>query len=241
MLILYRIYQFCFAFPLLLVLTIVTALVTGFGSIIFRGTWWGYYPPHLWSRAFCILSLVKVRIHGRENITENRSYVFIANHQGAYDIFAIYGYLGHRFKWMMKKSLEKMPFIGFACRCAGQIFVDNSSSAAVLRTMHEAESQLRDGISLVVFPEGSRTYTGKMGRFNRGAYQLSREFSMPLVPVTIDGAFEVLPRTAILPRYGTINLIIHRPVPAPETDAAMAEVMKKTFDTIKSGLPERYK
>lgn len=240
MLILYRIYQFCFAFPLLLVLTIITALVTGIGSMLFRGTWWGYYPPHLWSKAFCILSLVKVKVSGLENINPRQSYVFIANHQGAYDIFAVYGYLGHRFKWMMKKSLEKIPFIGFACRCAGHIFVDNSSSAAIIKTMHAAESQLKDGISLVVFPEGSRTRTGKMGRFKRGAYQLACEFKMPMVPVTIDGAYEVMPRTSLLPRYGTIRLTIHKPIAPPTEESEIHELMNTTFNTIRNGLRKQW-
>ncbi len=240
MLILYRIYQFCFAFPVLLVLTIITALVTAAGSIVSRNGWWGYYPPHLWAKAFCLLSLVRVKVTGHENIDRKRSYVFIANHQGAYDIFAIYGYLDHRFKWMMKKSLEKIPFVGFACKCAGHIFVDNSSSTAIINTMRAAESQLKNGGSLVVFPEGSRTFTGKMGRFKRGAYQLASEFKMPLVPVTIDGAFEVMPRTAILPKYGKIILTIHKPVDAPLTDSEIHETMKDTFETIRSGLREQW-
>lgn len=240
LLILYRIYQFCIAFPLLLALTVITALTTGFACIITRDRRWGYYPAHIWARAFCILSFVKVEVTGRENISAKKSYVFVANHQGAYDIFSIYGYLNHEFKWMLKKSLERIPLVGFACRCAGHIFVDNSNYAALLHTMHAAESELRDGDSLVVFPEGSRTYTGKMGRFKRGAYQLAREFQIPLVPVTIDGAFSVLPRTGLLPHWGTIRLTIHRPVEAPKPDADLTPCMNETFDLIHSALPAKW-
>lgn len=240
MIILYRIYQFCFAFPILIVWTIITALATGFGSILFGGKWWGYYPPHLWSRLFCILNFVKVSVIGRENITEKKSYIFVANHQGAFDIFAVYGYLNHKFKWMMKKSLRKMPFIGFACSSAGHIFVDNSSSAAVLHTIKAAENMLKNGESLVVFPEGSRTYTGKMGRFKRGAFQLSLEFHLPIVPVTIDGAFQVLPRTKLLPHWGEIKMIIHQPIAAVKEGDEMSGVIKETFNVIHDSLPAKF-
>ena len=112
-------------------------------------------------RICCALTLVRVKVSGRENIDPHTSYVFVANHQGAYDIFSIYGYLNHNFKWMMKKGLRKIPAVGGACAIAGHIFVDNSSPAAIRQTMEKAEHTLRDGMSLVVFPEGSRTFTGK--------------------------------------------------------------------------------
>jgi len=109
MLILYRIYQVVVMLPVLLVLTILTATATILFSAIGLGRSMGYYLPEWWARAFCALTLVRVRVRGRENIRQGQSYVFVANHQGAYDIFAIYGYLGHNFRWMMKKSLEAHP------------------------------------------------------------------------------------------------------------------------------------
>ena len=121
--------------------------------------------------------------------------MFVPNHQGAFDIFLIYGFLGRNFKWMMKKSLRKIPFVGKACESAGHIFVDRSSPKKVLATMRQAESSLKDGVSLVVFPEGARTFTGHMGYFKRGAFQLADELQLEVVPVTIDGSFEILPRT----------------------------------------------
>lgn len=239
MIIIYRIYFILIALPLLLCATILTALTTAIGCTVFQSAWFGYYPPHIWSRVFCILSLVRVKINGAENVDKNKQYVFVANHQGAYDIFSIYGYLGHRFKWMMKKSLEKIPLVGFACKKAGHIFVDNSSSANLIHTMRAAENQLKDGVSLVVFPEGSRTKNGKIQRFKRGAYQLSREFKLPLVPITIDGAYKVMSRNAVLPTYGTIILTIHKPVPPPEyPDGDLKPAMEKTFEEICKSLPK---
>lgn len=204
--------------PLMLVATAVAAVVTALGCMAFGGRWWGYRPPMVWSRIMCALTLVRVEVSGRENIEPGRSYVFVANHQGAYDIFTIYGYLGHNFRWMMKKSLERIPLVGWACKRAGQIFVDNHSPAGIARTMKAAERQLSGGMSLTVFPEGARTFTGEVGRFKRGAYTLATEFGLPVVPLTIDGAFAVMPRTAKVPRYGRIKLTIHKPIEASRPD-----------------------
>lgn len=198
--------------PVLLAATFITAIIAIFGASIGLGRSWGYYCPRVWAKLFCIMTFVRVEVSGRENIAKDQSYVFVANHQGAYDIFAIYGYLNHQFRWMMKKSLEKIPLVGYSCKAIGQIYVDNSSPAAIRETMAAAEKQLSQGMSVVVFPEGSRSRDGKVGRFKKGAYALALEFSLPVVPITIDGAYAVMPRTAILPHWGTIKLTIHKPI-----------------------------
>ena len=237
----YYIYLICVAMPILLVATILCALLTSVGTIVFGGKWWGYYPARYWARLFCILTLVNVKVNGNVNYDPEKSYVFVANHQGAYDIFSIYGYLNHNFKWMMKKSLEKIPLVGFACRRAGHIFVDNSDVSAIKSTMQCAEKELKNGMSLVVFPEGSRTRTGKIGRFKRGAFQLAQEFSLPIVPITINGSFEVMPRTTLLPRYGKITLTIHNPILPPENDAEIRSKINEAFNAVYSDLDQRYK
>ena len=97
--ILYITYQVCFALPILLVLTILTALVTIIGSLIGGAHTWGYYPGKIWSQLICYILLIPVEVHGREKIHKRTSYVFVPNHQGAFDIFLIYGFLGRNFKW----------------------------------------------------------------------------------------------------------------------------------------------
>lgn len=241
MIVLYRIYQIFIMLPVVLLTTILVALLTIVGCSLGGGRWWGYYPAMFWGKVWCWFSLVKVTVSGRENIDKNTSYVFVSNHQGAYDIFSIYGYLGHTFRWMMKKSLEKIPFVGFACRKAEQIFVDNSSPIAVRQTMAEARERLRDGMSLVVFPEGTRSRNGKMSKFKKGAYQLATQFELPIVPITIDGAYDILPKDAKLPRWGHIKITIHKPVPVAEDGVDVQMLMDETFNTIHEALSPRYK
>lgn len=237
MLVLYRIYQCIIMIPLLVVATFLAATTTIIGSALGAGRIFGYYPAMIWARIFCWLTFVRVTVKGRDNIDPRTSYMFVANHQGAYDIFSIYGYLGHQFRWMMKKELEKIPFVGYSCRVSGHIYVDNSSPSGVRKTMETAERQLRGGMSLVVFPEGARTWDGKMRKFKRGAYKLAAEFGLPMVPITIDGSFAVLPRFKKLPHWGHITLTIHKPLPAPTDEHQLAESMEATREAIISSLP----
>lgn len=237
--ILYRIYQVVVMMPVLLVATFLAALITIIGCFMGLHRTWGYYPAHFWARLFCIMTFVRVKVTGRENIDPDTSYVFVANHQGAYDIFAIYGYLNHNFKWMMKKSLEKIPFVGYACKKSGHIMVDKSSSVGIQQTMTAAKNRLKNGMSLVVFPEGSRSKTGKMARFKKGAFALATEFGLPIVPITIDGAYDIMPRSAKLPRPGSVRVTIHPPLAVEGKD--MTELMTASYDAISSALPDKYK
>lgn len=236
MIYLFRIYQFLIAFPLLIVSTLLASVVTIVMCIPTNGRFWGYYPAKLWAVSFCILNFVRVRVKGRENIDKKTSYVFVANHQGAFDIFSIYGYLGHNFRWMMKASLRKIPFVGYACYKGGHIFVDRSNSTSIRHSMEKASRQLSDGMSLVVFPEGSRSRTGSVGAFKRGAFLLAAELCLPVVPVTIDGAYDVMPRSAKLPRPGRITLTIHSPIMPVDGSHDLDRLMEESRNAILSAL-----
>ncbi len=230
-------YQWLIAMPILLILTIITALITLIGCRLGNGNFWGYYPAHIWAKLICIITLVRIEVRGRENINPNTSYVFVANHQGAYDIFLIYGYLNHNFKWMMKKSLRKIPFVGSACAAAGHIFVDKGSAGQLKGTMKQAEATLQGGMSLVVFPEGARTGDGKMHPFKRGAYTLAVEFNLPVVPLTIDGAFKVMHRDTYNITPGKIILTIHPPIYPKEGESHNLDMlMKQSYQAIESAL-----
>lgn len=236
--ILYFVYQWLIAGPLFLVATILTALITVIGSAFGNRDFWGYYPPRLWSRFTCRIFLMKVKVSGRENIDSDTSYVFVANHQGAYDIWVIYGYLNHNFKWLMKKSLEKIFLVGTACRSAGHIFVDDSSLAGIKDTLASSEKALKGGMSLVIFPEGSRTFDGKMIPFKRGAFMLAAEFGLPVVPLTIDGSFRAMPRTTYNMHPTTIRLTIHKPIYPGERGFNTKRLMEQCREEIQSKLPE---
>ena len=240
--ILYLLYTLLIAAPILLVATILTALTTILGSVVGDAKYWGYMPGKIWSKLICTVLFIPVQVTGREHLNKDKSYVFVANHQGAFDIFLIYGYLHCNFRWMMKKSLRNLPLIGKACVNAGHIFVDRSGPTKVKQTITQAKDSLREGVSVVVFPEGARTFTGHMGYFKRGAFQLAANLELDVVPLTINGSFAILPRTGKLPRRHPLQLTIHPPIPYQDhTPRAVKNTLDKAYEVIESGLVEEYK
>jgi 1-acyl-sn-glycerol-3-phosphate acyltransferase len=240
--IIYKIYQIFIAVPILLILTLLTALVTIIGSTLGSAHFWGYYPGKIWSRLICFFLLIPVHVEGRENIHNKTSYVFVANHQGFFDIFLIYGYLNRNFKWMMKKSLRKIPFVGQACADAGHIFVDRSGPKKIYETISKARATLVGGTSLVVFPEGSRTFTGHMGYFKKGSFQLADDLQMQVVPLTIIGSFNIFSRTDKWIHWHPLKLVIHKPIlPNGKGAENIKALLSKSYDEIESSMSEKYK
>lgn len=237
--VLYCLYQLLIS-PILLAITILTALATIIGCGVLNAAWWSYYPGKWWSRIFVRLLLLPVHIEGREHMDARQSYVIVPNHQGAFDIFLIYGFLNRHFKWMLKSELRQMPLVGKACESAGFIFVDQKGGPKKMKETHDrARAILKDGISLVIFPEGARTWDGQMRRFKRGAFQLADELQLPLLPVTINGSFQVLPRTKgfNFVSWHPLSLVIHEPVqPLAQGPEGERATMQEVFDIINSRL-----
>ncbi|MGN0237333.1 MAG: lysophospholipid acyltransferase family protein [Lepagella sp.] len=237
----YLIYEYLIAGPIFILATILTSLTTAFGCILGKDNFWSYWPAHIWSHLTCIIFGMKIEVEGRENIDKNQSYVFVSNHQGAYDIWLIYGYLNHNFRWLMKKSLEKIFPVGWACKKGGHVFVDDSSVAGIKETISEAEKRLKGGLSVVIFPEGSRSWDGKMIPFKRGAFMLAGEFKLPVVPLTIDGSFKAMPRNTYNMTPTRIKLTIHPPIYPGERGFNTKVLMAQCREAIQSALPEEFK
>jgi 1-acyl-sn-glycerol-3-phosphate acyltransferase len=219
------------------------------GCILGGERFFGYYPGAWWSKATCIISLCPVKVVGSEKLDRKQSYVFVSNHQGAFDIFLFYGHIGQRIKWVMKKSLRKIPFVGLACEKAGFIFVDSSSRQAAARTIEDAEARLKNGNSIIIFPEGTRSKTGQMGKFKKGAYQMAIDLHLPIVPVTVNGTFEVMPSGSFLLNPHRLEMIVHEPVTTEgieltdirEAAVQIRAISDATRNTIESALWEQYK
>ena len=240
---LYRIYQLFIALPVILVATVVTALTVTIGCTLGNGHFWGYYPGKWWSWIIIRILLLPVKVEGGDQLDPNQSYVFVSNHQGAFDIFLIYGFLCRNFKWMMKRQLRNIPLVGKACEASHQIFVDKRGPSKIKETYDKARATLRGGMSLVVFPEGARTFTGHMGLFRRGAFMLADEIQLPVVPLTINGSFNVMPRTRDwhFAKWHPLSLTIHQPIyPVDKGPANIQAVMHQSYDSVMSALQPEY-
>ena len=214
--ILYILYSICIATPLFVVATIITAFVVVTAAMMGDDKFIAYWAPHFWSRFTCFIYLIKVKVTGREKLDKQQSYVFLANHQGYFDIFLIYGYLGHNLKWMMKEYLKKIPFVGYACQKSNQVFVGNSL-ASILETVKQEKKTLREGMSLVIFPEGTRTHD------------------------TINGSFQVYNRKAKLVHFGKLSLTVHDPITAEQRKGIPTKkIMDKAYDIIHNDLQPEF-
>ena len=191
-----------------------------------------------WARALAALIPMRVRVEGRENIDPRQSYVLVSNHQSQCDILVLYGWLGVDFKWVMKQELRKVPGIGVACARLGHIFIDRSNHAAALATLAAARDTIVDGTSVIFFPEGTRSRDGRLKPFKKGAFRMAIDLGLPILPLTVTGAREVLPAgtTDLLP--GSARLTIHPPIAvAGLAGADSAALMDEVRAVIASALP----
>ena len=232
---LYNIYQLFIVLPLDFLWPLFICATIIIGSLLGLGKYVGHYPGNWWGWVIIRLLLLPVKVEGRENLEKGQSYVFVANHQGAFDIFLLYGFLRRNIRWMMKHELGNIPIFGTACRRSGQILVDNRSVCKTTKCYEEARQILRGGISLAVFPEGARTLDGKMHSFKKGAFMLADELQLPVVPMTIEGSFIVKPRNKDIGfcRWTTLRLTIHKPiVPTCQGADNVKSLMEQSYQAI---------
>ncbi len=239
--ILYKIYSFLIALPLFIVATALCAFIVVTFALCGDPHFMGYHAPRIWSRVACWLFLIHIKTEGKQQLDKHQSYIFLANHQGYFDIFLIYGYLGHCFKWMMKEYLKKMPFIGIACKNSRQIFVGDSRSS-IQHAVEQARTTLQGGMSMMIFPEGTRTFDGHLGEFKRGAFMLASEIGLPIVPITINGSFDIFSRKAKSVSFGTLSMKVHEPIPADIYQKKPTKIfMKEVYDIVNQDIEEKYR
>ena len=206
------IYTLFIFIPIVIITTLICSAATIIMIPIFGDNKWGYYPGRVWARIICYASFVKIHVEGNEKIQPNTSYLFLSNHQSIFDIFLIYGWLNCKFKWVMKKEIRKIPIVGKACDIMGHIFINRSSAIQAQKSLLLAEAKLKNGNSVVIFPEGTRTKDGCLGKFKKGAFTIARDLHLPIIPITIKGAFEVMPYNKLFFTPGKISMIIHEPI-----------------------------
>ncbi len=191
----------------------------------------------LWARYSGFITPMSVTVLGLENIKPGQSYVMVANHQSQYDIFVIYGWLPIDFKWVMKAELRKVPIIGPSCYRLGHIFIDRKNHEAAVGAINRAKEKIRDGVSIMFFPEGRRSEDGSLLDFKKGAYKFALDIGLPILPLSIIGTRDILPAnsTALFP--GKAALVIHKPIPIDGyNDGTVDRLIARSKEVIRNGL-----
>ncbi len=223
----YIVYQYFIVFPILLVITFFTALMT----ILFtawKNSAFIVAMQRFWARCFYYLCFIPVEVTGKENLQEGQSYVFVCNHQSIYDVFVIYGWLPVVFKWILKQELRKIPFVGVACEKAGHIFIDRSNVRKAFQSVETAKQTLQNGVCVVIFPEGTRTFDGQVAPFRHGAFKMAFDLDLPIVPLSLNGCYELMNRRQKYLTWHRVKLHIDKPIYLTEEDKEnRAETIEK--------------
>lgn len=185
------------------------------------------------------LSDSTVNVHGLENIPEG-PVLFVSNHQSNMDIAIICGFIDKPKGFIAKKELKKLPLINKWITLAGSIYLDRENPRKSMEGILEGIKTLKNGHSLVVFPEGTRSRGDKMGEFKSGSFKLATKSKVPIVPLTIDGTYRVMEANKILIKPSNINFYVHKPI---YTDKLSKEEIAKLPETvehiIRSKLPNK--
>ncbi len=208
---LYRAYNLFIFYPYYFVVNNLVCLLYHFLFPITRlrrGHWLG----KIWGRAYTLGAGIKVKVTGIENLDPMQSYVFVGNHSSAVDIYAVHGYVDRNIKWVLKKELLKVPLLGTANLLIGNVPVDRKNSIQAMNALNKAKKRIKNGISIIFFPEGTRSRTGKLLPFKRGAFLFAIETQLPIVPMTIKNANIVAPADSIFMKPGTVEIVIHKPI-----------------------------
>lgn len=166
----------------------------------------------IWGRSALLLSGVKVTVTGAELIPENRSAVYIVNHQSNFDIPILYSGLPLQFRWMAKKELFDIPLFGLAMRRCGYIPIDRSDRRKAMQSMNDSARKISEGVSVVIFPEGTRTPNGQLQEFKKGGFLIAIKAQVPVIPVAINGSFSVMSKNSLRIHGGTVDMRIFPPI-----------------------------
>jgi len=180
-----------------------------------------------WARFLMFFSGIKVEARGLENIPRDKPAILVSNHQGAADIPVLLANLPVRFRFAVKKELFRLPFFGWYLRQAGYFSIDREVVLSAYKTLETIVEILKAGESVIIFPEGTRTRDGSLGKFKRGSLMAALKSGAPVVPIAIAGSYDIQPRGTYLINPATVKLSVGKPIyirHEKEYDAKVEEV-----------------
>ena len=167
----------------------------------------------VWAKHLLFLTGVKVTITGGKEIRPGENYIFASNHQSAFDILALLACLPVSFRWLAKDSLFHIPVFGWAMKQAGYIPIEREKGRSAYESLIKAAEKIEKGVSVVIFPEGTRSEDGTLGPFKPGGFVLAIKSQRPMIPVTIMGSHLIMPKGTLKLRPGFIQVNLGHPIP----------------------------
>lgn len=220
--------------PLIYVYTVVMGTLSLLSSLFDRDGRVQHWFAHTWSRMILATTFADEEVIGRENIPSEPA-VYAANHSSAFDIPLVYATLPMQFRIMAKIELFRYPFLGWHLARSGQIPIDEKELN--LAGVKKAIKTLKNGMSLMVFPEGGRTRDGHIQHFQSGAFYMAIKAGVPVVPMAIVGAFEVLPMNTFVIHRGKMQFVIGKPI---STEGYSTRQMEPLAEKVKAAIEDMY-
>ena len=203
--------------PAITIYTIVLGTASLISSLFDRHGHFAHGCARAWSWLILKTTGVKVAVEGLERLTPGTTYIFVANHQSHYDTPVIFSSLPYQLRIIAKESLARFPVLGWHLKRGGHLFVDrrNPDQSGILSRWRALVSQ---GLSLIIYAEGTRSRDGRVARFKAGSFLLAIQAGLPVVPVAIVGTRRVMPKGRLQTEPADVRLIVHDPIPAPLLD-----------------------
>jgi 1-acyl-sn-glycerol-3-phosphate acyltransferase len=193
---------------------------------------------HFWAKTITVISGIRVTATGLDNIPKNQPLIIVANHQGAADIPVLLGKIPVCFRFAIKKELFGIPIFGWYLRQAGYFPIDRALILSAYKMVERIIAILKTGESVMIFPEGTRSRDGSLGEFKRGSLMAALKAGVPVLPVAIDGSYNIMPRGTWLIRPTEVTLGIGKPIMIRSEEEYDAKV-KEVRDSIAALLPKR--
>jgi 1-acyl-sn-glycerol-3-phosphate acyltransferase len=221
------------AAPLAALIGFPWTFITGDVRLLYRMFTWGAYTG-------VRLAGVHIETVGLDRFDHSRSYIFMTNHVSNLDPPIQIPLIPRRTSVMVKKELFKYPILGRAMRLGSLVPVDRGNRDAGIEAVQAAKDVIGQGINMTIYVEGKRSFDGKMLPFKKGPFYLAMECGVPIIPMTIVGTHEAMPKGRFAIKPGLVKVIFHAPV-EPKDFGARESLMEKVRAVIESGLPEQYR
>jgi 1-acyl-sn-glycerol-3-phosphate acyltransferase len=175
-----------------------------------------YFIGQMWVRSILFVSGTKIDTTGMDKIDLSRNYVFISNHQSHFDVPAVFRVIPHTIRFLTKKELYKIPVFGWAIQAVGMIKIDRANREQAQASLNKAAEVMKKGVSIVVFPEGTRSKDGTLGQFKKGGFIIAIKAGIAIVPISISGSRFILKKHTMRIRSGKIRLVFDQPIGTTE-------------------------